>query len=205
MSLFYKVAYGVGFTPWEALLDHRPFAGALLDLVAREETGSPPYGPALDLGTGSGTWAVELAKRGWDVTGVELVPKAIRRAVERTSAAGVQVRFVRGDVTRLSASEVGSGYRLLLDTGTFHGLDETEQRAMGRSVTALAAPEATLILDAFAPGRRGPLPRGCTRQAVETAFPGWRISDVVVADTEPDALARAMHFDEVFYRLVRAA
>jgi hypothetical protein len=31
----------------------------------------------------------------------------------------------------------------------------------------------------------------------------WQISDAVVADTEPDALARALHFDELFYRLVR--
>ncbi len=205
MSTFYKLAYSVGFTPWEALLDHRPFATALLDLVAQEETGPPPYGRALDLGTGSGTWAVELAKRGWDVTGVELVPKALRRAGDREAAAGVHVRFVHGDVTRLEESGIGSGYRLLLDTGTFHGLDDGEQRAMGRSVTAVASPEATLIIDAFAPGRRGPLPRGCTREAVESAFPGWDIADVVVADTEPDALARALHFDEVFYRLVRRA
>ena len=205
MSTFYKVAYGVGFTPWEALLDHRPFASALLDLVAREETGTPPYGRALDLGTGSGTWAVELAKRGWDVTGVEMVPKALRRAGERAAAAGVHVRFARGDVARLEDSQVGTGYRLLLDTGTFHGLDGSEQRAMGRSVTAAASPDATLIIDAFAPGRRGPLPRGCTRDAVESAFPGWEIADVVVADTEPDALARALHFDELFYHLVRRA
>jgi SAM-dependent methyltransferase len=205
MSTFYKVAYEVGFTPWEALLDHRPFASALLDLVAREESGPAPFGRALDLGTGSGTWAVELAKRGWDVTGVDMVPKALRRAEERAAAAGVHVRFLRGDVTRLEESQIGSRYRLLLDTGTFHGLGEVDQRAMGRSVTAVAGPEATLIIDAFAPGHRGPLPRGCTREAIESAFPGWEISDVVVADTEPDVLARALHFDELFYRLVRRA
>jgi len=203
MSAFYKLAYAVGFTPWEALLDHRPFADALVELIARAETASPPHGRALDLGTGSGTWAVELAKRGWDVTGVDTVPKALRRADQRAAAAGEHVRFVRGDVTRLEESGIGNGYRLLLDTGTFHGLDGSEQRAMGRSVTAVATPAATLIIDAFAPGRRGPLPHGCTREAVESAFPGWDIADVVVADTDPDALARALHFDEVFYRLVR--
>jgi methylase of polypeptide subunit release factors len=43
-----------------------------LQLVARDEAGrEPPYGPALDLGTGSGDWGVQLAKRGWRVTGVE--------------------------------------------------------------------------------------------------------------------------------------
>jgi len=65
------------------------FAGKLLELVAREEDGrEPPYGRALDLGTGSGVWGVQLAKRGWDVTGLDMVEKAVpaiesRRRVSR--------------------------------------------------------------------------------------------------------------------------
>jgi hypothetical protein len=39
---------------------------------------------------------------------------------------------------------------------------------------------------------------------VERAFPDWEVTDVEVADTEPDALARLFKFDEVFYRLRRA-
>ena len=34
-------------------------------------------------------------------------------------------------------------------------------------------------------------------------FPGWEITDVEVADTEPDAIARLFRFDERFYRLRR--
>jgi hypothetical protein len=51
----YRLAYAIGFHPWEDLADHPPFAGKLLQLVAREEAGrEPPHGPVLDLGTGSG-------------------------------------------------------------------------------------------------------------------------------------------------------
>ena len=110
---------------------------------------------------------------------------------------------MRGDVTALRESGVGSGFRLLLDTGTFHGLDESQREAMGGEVSAVAAPDATLILDCFAPRRRGPLPRGASRADVERAFPGWEITDVEVADTEPDPLARLFKFDERFYRLRR--
>ena len=124
----YGLAYAVGFHPWEDLAEHPPFAGKLLELVAREEAGhEPPYGPALDLGTGSAVWGVQLAQRGWEVTGVDLVEKALARARERIAAAGVDMRLVRGDVTALRAADVGAGFRLVLDTGTFHGLGAAEQ------------------------------------------------------------------------------
>jgi cyclopropane fatty-acyl-phospholipid synthase-like methyltransferase len=199
----YGLAYAVGFHPWEDLVEHPPFAGKLLELVAREEAGSPPHGPALDLGTGSAVWGVRLAQRGWQVTGVDLVEKALARARERIDSAGVEMRLVRGDVTALRAAGVDGGFRLVLDTGTFHGLGPAEQTAMGREVSAVAAPDATVLLDCFAPRRRGPLPRGASRAAVEAAFPGWEVTDVEVADSEPDALARLFRFDERFYRLRR--
>ena len=200
----YKLAYAIGFHPWEDLAEHPPFAEKLLELVAREENGQgPPYGPALDLGTGSGVWGVQLAQRGWDVTGVDIVEKALRRARERADEAGVAIRLVRADVTALRDSEVGSGYRLVVDTGTFHGLREPEREAMAREVSAISAEVATLILDCFAPRHRAGLPRGVTRADVERAFRGWEITDVEVADTDPDPIARVFKFDERFYRLRR--
>jgi hypothetical protein len=38
---------------------------------------------------------------------------------------------------------------------------------------------------------------------VEAAFPGWEVTEVEEADTEPDALARFFRFDERFCRLRR--
>ena len=201
----YRLAYAISFHPWEQLAEHPPFAGKLLELVAREEDGdAPPYGRALDLGTGSAVWGVRLAQRGWEVTGIDIVEKALRRGRARADKAGAEIRLVRGDVTALREAGLGSGFRLLLDTGTFHGLSNAQRDSMGREVSAVAAPDATLILDCFAPRRRGPLPGGASRAEVERAFPGWEITDVEVADTAPDALARLMKFDERFYRLHRS-
>jgi hypothetical protein len=40
----YRLAHGIGFHPWEALAEHPPFAGKLLELVARaEDRREPPY------------------------------------------------------------------------------------------------------------------------------------------------------------------
>ena len=200
----YRLAYAIGFHPWEDLAEHPPFADKLLELIAAEENGGgAEHGEALDLGTGSGVWAVRLAQRGWRVTGVEIVEKALDRARERVEVEDVDVELVHGDVTALEAAGIRSGFRLLLDTGTFHGLADDQREAMGREVTAVAGPDAVLILDCFAPRRRGPLPRGASRAEVEGAFPEWEITDVELADTEPDPIARLLRFDERFYRLRR--
>jgi hypothetical protein len=75
---------------------------------------------------------------------------------------------------------------------------------MSREVSAIAAPDAALILDCFTPHRRGPLPHGARRTDVQRAFPGSQITDTEVADSEPYPLARLLRFDERFYRLRRA-
>ena len=173
----YKLAYRVGFHPWEDAATQPEFNDRLAALLGPEETASPPYGPALDLGTGSGIWAVWLARRGWQVTAVEIVEQALERARSRAAEAGVHVRFVERDITDLGATDIGSGFRLFLDTGTFHGLTNVQRAAMGRALTAIAAPGATLLMLAWAPRRRGPLPRGAERADLQAAFPGCEIND----------------------------
>ncbi len=200
----YRLAYRLGFHPWEDLAEHPPYADKLMELVACDEDGrNPPFGPALDIGTGSAVWGIRLAERGWQVTGIDTVEKALSRARKRVEEAGVDMRLLRGDVTALREADISTSFRLLVDTGTFHGLSEPQRQAMGREVSAVAAPDATLILDCFAPRRRGPLPRGASEADVEGAFPGWEITGIETADTEPDPIARLFRFDEAFYRLRR--
>lgn len=178
MSFFYRVLYRLGFTPWEEAAKHGPMREMTASLLDREQAGhEPPFGSALDLGCGGGLWSIELARRGWDVTGVDLVPKALSTARERAREAGVEVRFIEGDVTALRAADVGSGFRLVWDLGTVHGLTPAQRAAVGREVSAVAAPDATLLMLAWAPGRRGPMPRGASREDIEAAFAGWHVTD----------------------------
>ena len=72
---------------------------------------------------------------------------------------------------------------------------------MGREISAVAADDSTVLLDVFAPRRRGPLPQGASQGDVEVAFPDWEITDIEVADTDPDPIAKLFRFDERFYRL----
>lgn len=177
MSLFYSVAYRLGVTPWDRAATHPPAARHVAALLDREERDrQPPFGRALDIGCGSGHWAVVLARRGWSVTGIDLVPTAVSRARERAEHAGVDVTFVAGDVTALREAGIGSGFRLVWDFGTIHGLAAAEQRRAAREIDAVALPDAVILLLAWAPGARGPLPRGMSRDDVLSAFTGWRIA-----------------------------
>lgn len=206
MSVTYRLLYGVGFTPWEQIATLPVVTRQISALFDREEAGrQPPYGPALDLGCGSGIWGVELAERGWQVTGVDFVPKALRRARERARHAGVELRLVEGDVTKLGATGVGSGFRFLLDFGLFHDeLTDAQREAMGREVTAVAAPGATLLMMAWAPRRRDLLPRGAGPADIEAAYPEWTVIDEEAFDvTEASFYKHLRKADPRFYRLRR--
>src|SRR5438309_3444259 len=52
----------------------------------------------LDLPCGQGRHAIELARRGYRVTGVDLSPYMLGIAKQRAAAAGVQVRWFTGDM-----------------------------------------------------------------------------------------------------------
>lgn len=200
----YKVAYAIGFHPWEDAEACPAFSGRLMELIAREEEQRhAPYGSALDIGTGSGIWAVALAKRGWRVTGIDFVPKAVRRARDRAASECVEVEWVEGDVTQLRAAGVDAGYQLILDTGTFHDFTPDQRAAMGREIDSIAAPDATVILTVW-PEKRRPLIRGVDRDGIEAAFPHWEVIDEGPSGYQaPKLLDPILRPAERFYRLRR--
>jgi cyclopropane fatty-acyl-phospholipid synthase-like methyltransferase len=52
----------------------------------------------VDFGCGTGNYAVYLAGRGFDVTGIDISPAAIRMAEEKATKNGVRCRFIAADV-----------------------------------------------------------------------------------------------------------
>ena len=114
------------------------------------------------------------------------------------------MQLVPGDVTDLRAAGVGSGFQLLLDFGCFHDeLTDEERRAEGREATAAAAPGATLLLMAWTPGRRGPLPRGASSEEIEAAFTDWELVEDVAMDLPADAPGYVKRAEPRFYLMRR--
>ncbi|MCS6993542.1 MAG: class I SAM-dependent methyltransferase [Anaerolineales bacterium] len=104
-------------------------------------------GRALDLGCGTGTNAITLASRGWQVTGVDFIPSAIWQARRKARRAGVQVRFLVADVTRLE--HLSSGFDLLLDIGCFHSLSARDRLRYLREADRLLTPGGVWFLYGF--------------------------------------------------------
>jgi SAM-dependent methyltransferase len=158
--LMYGVMYRVGFTPWEGHV----LPSRLQPLAAELGTGK-----ALDIGCGTGDASILLARQGWEVVGVDFVERALERARKKAAAAGVTVRFLRADATKLGSYGVGGGFTLLCDNGCMHGISDEQRDDYVREVSAVAASGARLLLVAFLPGNRRRL-RGIDRGDVERCF-----------------------------------
>lgn len=173
----YARMYRFGTTPWEGYAEAAaPSVAAVLDREEADRT-TPP-GRALDLGCGRGQFTPELARRGWHVVGVDLVPRAVEEARRRDPG----IRYEVGDVTDLRAAELGT-FDLFLDVGCFQGLAPAQRAAEARGVTDLANPGATVLMLAFGPSRWRRLVEGVSEQEVTAAFAGWDLLDVRDADT----------------------
>ena len=171
MSAWYHLAYLVGFKPWDSGVPPPELVAVV------EGPGALPAGRALDLGCGTGTNAIYLARHGWDVTGVDLVGRAIAGGRRKALAAGVSPRLLRGDATRLDRLDLGGGYRLVFDLGCYHSIPEARRDAYAAGVTAAARPGATMLLFGFAPGAMRPGPRGVSAEELRTRFRAWDLRD----------------------------
>jgi 2-polyprenyl-3-methyl-5-hydroxy-6-metoxy-1,4-benzoquinol methylase len=70
-----------------------------------EELALPSGGSVLDVGCGTGRHSIELARRSYSVTGLDLSREMLARAAASAEAAGVSVEWVRSDASRFALPE----------------------------------------------------------------------------------------------------
>ena len=104
-------------------------------------------GRALDLGCGTGTNAIELARRGWHVTGVDFARRAISAARLRAGSAGVQVDFLVGDVPKPAGLE--GKFDLILDIGCLHSLSANARSRYIANLSVFLSEGGSYMLYAF--------------------------------------------------------
>lgn len=125
-------------------------------------------GRALDLGCGTGTNSLYLARHGWRVVGVDLAPTAIRQARRNAKEAGLSVEFHTADVTRLDFLQ--PPFDLALDIGCFHALDAEGWTHYRDQLCRLLRPGACFMLYAFGPRRGRLMDMGITPDEVRQLF-----------------------------------
>ena len=158
---FFDLRYLRGRTPWDTGVTPP-------EVVALVEGGKVPPGRALDLGCGTGTNSIYLARHGWEVVGVDFSTVAIRRAKRRARRAGVDCRFYRADVTDLSFLK--GPFDLALDIGCLHGLPSEGMERYATELARLVRPGGLYLLYAFTPHPERPVPRGIPPERVRALF-----------------------------------
>jgi SAM-dependent methyltransferase len=109
-------------------------------------------GSFLDICTGPGTQAVQLANRGFSVTGTDIAVFAIEKAKGLSS----DVKFVQDDMLN---PKLGKRFDFIFDRGCFHTVPPTKRKQYVRSVKKLLRDGGLLFLKCFStkePGTWGP-------------------------------------------------
>lgn len=104
-------------------------------------------GKALDLGCGTGTNVITLAKHGWNVTGVDFSRRAIQTAKKKAQYNDVHVDLRLEDVTRLDS--ITGRFDLILDMGCFHSLPPKKRPTYIQKVDQLLAETGTFLIYLF--------------------------------------------------------
>lgn len=126
------------------LLSDRPIASECAQIASiLSDRGRPSGARLLDAGCGTGRYAVELARRGYRVTGLDASADLI--AVARQRAGAAEVAFVTADLTTLPPAPP---YEAILCRGVLNDLvdDQTRRNAFHAFAGALVHGGA-LVLD----------------------------------------------------------
>jgi SAM-dependent methyltransferase len=159
--------YRAGDTPWDEGLPAEELAPLVAQRVAR--------GNVLEVGCGTGTNAVFLAKAGLTVTACDIAWTALVRARERAHAAGVEVKFVKADLIGEAEPDLGGPFDFVFDRGTYHVLRRVGAGPWLRRLAALTRPGAMLLVqtgNANDPGDVGP-PRVHAHELCAELRPWW--------------------------------
>ena len=132
------------------LLDDIPWnqpepAAALVELV---ESGRVSPCKTIDLGCGIGNYAIYLAGQGFDVTGVDISPKAIEIAKENSRKKGVWCNFIvtdlLGDLGQINKTfDFACGWELL------HHIFPGQRKRYVKNVNRLLNPKANYLSVCF--------------------------------------------------------
>jgi SAM-dependent methyltransferase len=154
------------------------------------------HGDVLDIGCGLGNNAIYLTQHRHPVTGLDISPTALITAERRAKDAGVNIRFAVADATTLDGYT--DAFDTVIDSGTFHCLDDDGKRAYAAALHRATRPGATLLLscasDANPKNPEGPRPPTVSEETLRETLggAGWNITSL-----KPTTVRRHLGDDDV--------
>lgn len=113
------------------------------ELVEAVEQGTLKPCRALELGCGSGTNAIFLAQRGFDVTAIDLAPSALAAAEQKAQKEGARVRFLLADVLAPPKLEP---FEFVYDRGCYHGVRRQNAAGYVEALRRLTKPGSRVLI-----------------------------------------------------------
>jgi SAM-dependent methyltransferase len=129
--------YVDGQAPWDSGVPSKE-----LIRVLDEEAITPDR--AAELGCGTGTNAVYLASRGFDVTAYDLSPTALAAARKKAAEAGATVNFVEADLCRYTLEVLP--FDFVFDRGCYHAARQIDQPGFIKTLQRLTRPGTRLLM-----------------------------------------------------------
>jgi SAM-dependent methyltransferase len=178
-------SYATGNLPWDTGIPDE-------NLVELVEAGTLAPGRVLEIGCGTGTNALWLAQKSFDVLGVDLAPLAIEKARDKSAARDQSAGAARFEVLDfLAARPDGAPFDLVFDRGCFHVFDEADQRArFAERVAELLAPNGMWLSlvgsTEGAPRDMGP-PRRSARDLAAAIEPSLELVTLRAARFDPNS------------------
>jgi methyl halide transferase len=139
--------YVEGNLPWDSGVPSK-------ELIRVLDEESIPPGRAVELGCGTGTNAIYLASRGFDVTGFDVAPAALAAARQKAAQSSAKVNFVGADLCRFSLDV--PPFDFVFDRGCYHAARQIDQPGFIKTLKRLTRPGTRFLLLAGNANEKGP-------------------------------------------------
>lgn len=168
---FFREAYRAGKPPWDIGRAQPAFVELANEGLIK--------GSVLDVGCGTGDVALEMAERGFEAWGIDIVPQAIDQAKAKARLRNLQAAFLVGDALELE--HLNRTFDTVLDCGLFHGFSDPEREVYAGQLARILEPGGRLhilALSDWEDASWGGPRRVSQAEIIDTFRDGWRVDDI---------------------------